>query len=102
MTFTIKKLNVHIKDGRYILESDGISSKVEYTFPGEGDGDVTRIVRDLLQSGYDGGFSIEPHMAVVYHDGSDQSQDEVRYNNYVEYGRRFMRLVKVAKGIQTP
>jgi sugar phosphate isomerase/epimerase len=85
---------VHIKDGRYIRESDGIFPEVEYTFPGEGDGDVARIVRDLLQTGYDGGFSIEPHLAVVYHDDSTQPADEVRYSNYVEYGRRFMRLVE--------
>jgi sugar phosphate isomerase/epimerase len=89
---------VHIKDGRYIRESDGIFPEVEYTFPGEGDGDVERVVRDLLGSGYDGGFSIEPHLTVVYHEGSAQSADEVRYNNYVEYGRRFMRLVETATG----
>jgi sugar phosphate isomerase/epimerase len=85
---------VHIKDGRYLRESDGIFPEVEYTFPGEGDGDVRRIVRDLLHTGYDGGFSIEPHLAVVYHDASAQSVDEIRYQNYVEYGRRFMRLVE--------
>lgn len=89
---------VHIKDGRYIRESDGIFPEVEYTLPGEGDGDVERIVRDLLQSGYDGGFSIEPHLAVVYHEGSAQSADEVRYNNYVEYGRRFVQLVETVTG----
>jgi sugar phosphate isomerase/epimerase len=89
---------VHIKDGRYVAESDGIFPEVEYTFPGEGDGEVARIVRDLLQTGYDGGFSIEPHLAVVYHDASAQSADEVRYNNYVEYGRRFMQLVEAVAG----
>jgi sugar phosphate isomerase/epimerase len=40
-------------------------------------------------------FSIEPHLAVVYHDSSAQSKDEVRHNNYVDYGRHFMRLVDV-------
>jgi sugar phosphate isomerase/epimerase len=89
---------VHIKDGRYIRESDGIFPEVEYTFPGEGDGDVARIVGDLLRTGYNGGFSIEPHLAAVYHDGSAQSADEIRYDNYVEYGRRFMRLVESVKG----
>jgi sugar phosphate isomerase/epimerase len=89
---------VHIKDGRYTRESNGIFPEVEYTFPGEGDGDVARIVRDLLQTGYDGGFSIEPHLAVVYHDDLAQSADEVRYNNYVEYGRRFIRLVEAVRG----
>jgi sugar phosphate isomerase/epimerase len=85
---------VHIKDGRYVAEGDGIFPKVEYTFPGEGDGDVARIVADLLATGYDGGFSIEPHLTVVYHDDSAQSEDKVRYDNYVAYGRRFMQLVE--------
>lgn len=89
---------VHIKDGRYIRESDGIFPEVEYTFPGEGDGEVARIVRDLLQTGYDGGFSIEPHLSVVYHEDSTLPVAEVRYNNYVEYGRRFMQLVEAAQG----
>jgi sugar phosphate isomerase/epimerase len=93
---------VHIKDGRYIRESDGIFPEVEYTFPGEGDGEVARIVGDLLQTGYDGGLSIEPHLAVVYHERSAQSQDEARYNNYVEYGRRLMQLVEDVTGSKPP
>lgn len=93
--------HVHIKDGRYIRESDGIFPYVEYTFPGEGNGDVVRIVRDLLHSGYDGGFSIEPHLAIVHHDKSTKSE-EIRYQNYVEYGRRFMSLVDAVKGNRSP
>jgi sugar phosphate isomerase/epimerase len=85
---------VHIKDGYYLGETGGISPKTDYTFPGEGKGDVEKIVKDLLQSGYDGGFSIEPHLAVVFHDETVKSEDEVRYRNYVEYGRRFMKLVE--------
>ncbi len=84
---------VHIKDGRFVEESGGLFPKVEYTFPGEGDGDVVRIVRDLLESGYDGGFSIEPHLSVVHHDASVVSEEEQRFNNYVEYGRRMERIV---------
>jgi sugar phosphate isomerase/epimerase len=85
---------VHIKDAQYLSETDGIFPKAEHTFPGEGNGDVEKIVKDLLKNGYDGGFSIEPHLAVVYHDDSVQSENEVRYNNYVEYGRRFMKLIE--------
>jgi sugar phosphate isomerase/epimerase len=84
---------VHIKDARYIEETDGIFPKAEHVFPGEGDGDVEKIVTDLLTNGYDGGFSIEPHLAVVFHDDSVQSEDDVRYRNYVEYGQHFMQLV---------
>ncbi len=78
---------VHIKDGRY---NEG---ETTHTFAGEGDGDTRFIVQDLLESGYDGGFSMEPHMSVVFHDQAVQSDDEIRFANYVEYGRRFMQLI---------
>jgi sugar phosphate isomerase/epimerase len=80
---------VHIKDGVW----DEPQKKAVFTFPGEGHGDVRRIVKDLLVNGYDGGFSMEPHLAVVAHDASVQSAEEVKYRNYVEYGRRFERLL---------
>ena len=79
---------VHIKDG--IIGSDG---ETVFTFPGEGNADVRRIVKDLLASGYDGGISIEPHLAVVFHDGSIKSSDEIRYANYIEYGHRMMKMI---------
>jgi sugar phosphate isomerase/epimerase len=90
---------VHIKDGMW----DPETGQTTYTFPGEGDGDVRRIVKDLLASGYDGGFSIEPHLSVVQHDQSVASPEEQRYNSYVEYGRRMERMVaevreELAKG----
>jgi len=84
---------VHIKDGTWTPGEDAI----KYTFPGEGDGQVKCIVADLIQSGYDGGISIEPHLAVVFHDESVKSSDAVRYQNYVEYGRRMMRIVDEIK-----
>lgn len=80
---------VHIKDGR--LDAKG---QIEWTFPGEGNGDVSRIVKDLLERGYNGGFSMEPHMKVVAHDKSVQAEAGARMANYVEYGRRFMRLIE--------
>ncbi len=86
---------VHIKDARYIGPQPGnIFPRSEFTWAGEGDGDVERIVRDLLDNGYDGGISMEPHLSVVFHDESVQSEDDVRFNNYVEYGRRFMKLLE--------
>jgi sugar phosphate isomerase/epimerase len=89
---------VHIKDGRFVeLQDAEIFNKAQWTWPGEGDGKVKEIVADLLKSGYDGGFSIEPHMALVYHESDSTSAEEVKYNNYIEYGRRFMRLVEEVK-----
>lgn len=80
---------VHIKDGVWDAEKNA----PVFTFPGEGQGDVRAILRDLLASGYDGGISIEPHLAVVYHDPSVTAPDDIRYLNYVEYGRRMMDLI---------
>lgn len=90
---------VHIKDGRFLKENPGgIFDEATYTWPGKGDGEVKRVVGDLLASGYDGGFSMEPHLDVVFHDAaSGKSKEEIRYSNYVEYGRRFMKLVAGCK-----
>ena len=80
---------IHIKDGKW----DAATGKTVWTYPGEGDGDVKRICADLLANGYDGGISIEPHLAVVYHDASITSTDEIRMANYIEYGRRMEALL---------
>jgi sugar phosphate isomerase/epimerase len=80
---------IHIKDGIWDTEKQN----PKFTYPGEGHGDVKKIVADLLKSGYDGGISIEPHLAVVFHDESVKSEEDVKYRNYVEYGRRMMKMV---------
>jgi len=85
---------VHIKDGVWDEKTE---KKVHYTFPGEGQGDVRRIVADLLKRGYDGGFSIEPHMAIVAHDESVKAKAESMRANYVEYGRRMARILDDAR-----
>ena len=84
---------VHIKDGVF----DHATGKTTYTWHGEGDGDVVRIVEDLIARGYDGGFSMEPHMALVFHDANVTAQAQAMHDNYVEYGRRFMAIVEAAK-----
>jgi sugar phosphate isomerase/epimerase len=84
---------VHIKDGTW----DPKEKKATYTYPGEGKGDVRRIVKDLIKRGYDGGFSIEPHMQVVFHDSSVKAKEDAMFKTYVEYGRRMMKIVEEAK-----
>ncbi len=80
---------IHIKDGRY----DPASGKKTLTYPGEGAGDVRRIMQDLLARGYNGGISIEPHMGAVFHD--PQSRHSLNAPEiYIEYGRRMMQMVK--------
>lgn len=81
---------VHIKDAVW----DEAAQKPRYTFPGEGNGDVRRIVEDLLGRNYDGGFSMEPHMAVVFHEGDQHGEERARRETYVEYGRSFMKLLE--------
>ncbi len=80
---------VHIKDARW----DPATGQELFFFPGDGDGDVERIVADLLKTGYDGGFSMEPHMLVVFHHGASAADANIRMNNYIEYGRKFMAMM---------
>ncbi len=80
---------IHIKDGRVDEEGQTI-----YTWAGDGDGDVKQIIKDALDGGYDGGISMEPHLAVVFHDESVTSDEQVMFANYVEYGRRFDALIR--------
>lgn len=75
-------VHVHIKDAR--LDDNN----VVYTWPGEGSGRIPEILTELRENGYDGPFSIEPHMAVVYHDPSVQAEEDARRRVYVEYARR--------------
>lgn len=91
--------HVHIKDG----VRDPATGKERYFFPDEGKCEVATIVKELLRSGYDGDFSIEPHMAVVFHDAKVSSPEQMRFDNYLEYGRRFQGLLDAAlreSGIQ--
>lgn len=81
--------HVHIKDGIYYPEKD----ETVYTFPNEGQAEVGRIVKDMLDNGYDGGFSIEPHMAVMAHDTSITATEDTKYANYLAYGKRMTKLV---------
>ena len=84
---------VHIKDTKR-----GVAGGKEvYAWPGEGDGDVRRVLTDLFASGYDGGFSIEPHMASQVHLGTKAEGNSEAFNIYVEYGKRFMKLVDEVK-----
>lgn len=79
---------VHIKDAKKI---DGVD---HYTYCGEGEGAVREVVGDLLKNGYDGGISIEPHLAAIIHTGQEAFSDEQLYNSYTEYGRRMMKIVQ--------
>jgi sugar phosphate isomerase/epimerase len=79
--------HIHIKDCRRL--ADGA---VEYTMPGEGASLVREILAEALAGGYDGAFSIEPHISAQIHLGTSASgaaAEEV----YLEYGRRAQALL---------
>lgn len=83
--------HVHVKDVIW----DAAAGREHYTWPGEGQARVRDVLRDLLAGGYDGGISIEPHMAAVFHDPTAPTATaEAQFENYVEYGRRLAKLVE--------
>lgn len=90
------------KDIVYVHVKDAIRKNGEdtYTYCGEGQGYVREIVGDLLAKGYDGGISIEPHLAAVIHTGQEASSDDALYKSYTEYGRRLMRIVDEVTSVQ--
>lgn len=83
-------VHVHIKDY-------GGEEGNRYVFPGEGNCQVEKIIRDLLSSGYEGGFSIEPHMASIIHLDKKAEDQEAAYRLYSEYGKKAQNLVEKAK-----
>ena len=49
---------------------------------------------DLQASGYDGGISIEPHLAAVFHDADSQNSDAGDpVEIYIEYGRKLEAIL---------
>jgi sugar phosphate isomerase/epimerase len=88
--------HVHVKDGRW----NAAKKDLDYTMPGDGDGQVERILDDLLRSGYSGFVSIEPHVSVVFHStGTADTRDPAekareQFSSFVEYGRRLDAMVR--------
>lgn len=85
---------VHIKDAVALPREDGVRPTPVFTWAGEGCGDVRAIVKDLLATGYDGGFSMEPHLGIVFHEQDAGVLEEKRCAIYLEYARRFMQLMR--------
>jgi len=88
-------VHVHVKDAIFNPEKkDG-----DYKYPGEGDGQVERIMADLIASDYSGHISIEPHVAVVFHgagaadDLSPEQKAKEQYDSYVKYGRQLQDML---------
>jgi len=82
-------VHIHVKDAIW----DNSKNDADYTLPGKGDGAVRRILSDALESGYDAGISIEPHLSVVFHDDSVKASDEEIYQSFIGYGKALMELL---------
>lgn len=86
--------HIHVKDATW----NPAKNDADYNWPGEGQGQVRRILKDAFARGYDAGISIEPHMVVVFHDaGSKATNDADVCANFVEYGRRLEKLIAEVK-----
>jgi len=86
-------VHIHIKDATW----QPAKNDADYNWPGEGEGRVRDILRDAFARGYQAGISIEPHLAVVFHDASSQAPAEAAYQSFVEYGRRLEKLIAEVK-----
>ncbi|MBM4148570.1 MAG: sugar phosphate isomerase/epimerase [Lentisphaerae bacterium] len=87
--------HLHVKDSIFIEMVPGATfPKSRFTYPGEGHGDVRRILKDMLSRGYGGSVSIEPHMAVVFHESSPGGEAGARRDSYIEYGRRTEAMIR--------
>lgn len=83
-------VHIHVKDGW----RDQLTGKETYVYPGEGPCRVEEILADCVASGYKGWLTIEPHMAVVFHDVSVRSPEAERRAIFVEYGRRLESMLR--------
>lgn len=83
--------HIHIKDC-HNPPSEG--AEPDYTMPGEGSARLHDILGDAKARGYDGWIAIEPHVATVFHAADPTAVDwEQCYASYVEYGKRFEKLL---------
>lgn len=80
--------HVHVKDA--LTCDDG---EVAYVLPGDGESRVRDCVRTLLERGYRGAWSIEPHTRLRPHQGHDATGDDGAAA-FVAYGRRFEELLR--------
>lgn len=86
-------VHIHIKDATWNPDKND----ADYNWPGEGKGRVRDILKDAFDHGYDAGVSIEPHMVVVFHDAGSEANEDAMSANYIEYGRRLMKIIDEIK-----
>lgn len=83
--------HIHIKDCHNPAEGE---EEPEYTMPGEGRARLREILSDAKRRGYDRWIAIEPHVATVFHAPDSDAVDwQQCYDSYVDYGKRFEKLL---------
>ncbi|MFD3504076.1 sugar phosphate isomerase/epimerase family protein [Streptomyces sp. NPDC058678] len=80
--------HVHVKDAR-----TGPGGQVTYTLPGDGESGVRSCLRALIDHGYTGAWSIEPHTHLRPHQDQDTTGTD-GVAAFVRYGRCLERLVR--------
>ena len=89
---------IHIKDATSIPPEDGSRPQARFTFAGDGCGDVRAILKDLKESGYDGGISMEPHVGDVFHDPqgdyNSPAAKKFRHDIYIKYCHHFEQVLR--------
>ena len=81
---------IHIKDA--VVEND----EPRYVFPAEGGGRVREILKSVAEERPGLPISIEPHVAVVFHDPSVQAPLEERWSSFIDYGRQAVHVAEEA------
>lgn len=78
--------HIHIKDG--ILQGE----EVMYTLPGQGSSKVVSCLKWIINNGYQGILSIEPHLQFIPHLKKTGEPNNLM-NSYINYGRHLEKLL---------
>jgi sugar phosphate isomerase/epimerase len=81
--------HLHVKDAVFVPEKNDC----DYTYPGHGQGRVRDILADALARGYKGAVSIEPHVAVVFHDAAAAADGRVVFDSFIRYARELEQMI---------
>ncbi|MFP3845729.1 sugar phosphate isomerase/epimerase family protein [Priestia filamentosa] len=84
--------HVHVKDG--LIQNQ----EVIYTLPGEGQSKVKKCLQFLLQNGYTGILSIEPHLHLIPHLKKNGKLNDLK-ESYINYGRHLETLLETLSPI---
>jgi sugar phosphate isomerase/epimerase len=86
-------VHVHVKDYAH----DAASPKGwKAVYPGEGEGRVAETVAALKRDGYDGWYSMEPHIAAAVHEGTQAADSDAGRKIYLKFGRMFEEVYRAA------